>query len=76
LVVASESAIRVRDFGKGIDLNLSGSQPLSVRVGIAGIRERLKQFGGDLKITRVEPGTLVEATMPLFQGANDVRATS
>ena len=67
--------IRVRDFGKGIDLNLSGSQPLSVRVGIAGIRERLK-LGGDLKITRVEPGTLVEATMPLFQGANDVRATS
>ena len=64
--------IRVRDFGKGIDINLSGVQPVGVGVGIAGIRERLKQFGGDLKITRVEPGTLVEATMPLFQGVNGI----
>lgn len=65
--------IRVRDFGKGMDTNVSGSQPVSIGVGIAGIRERLKQFGGDLKITRMEPGTLIEAIMPLFHGPHGIR---
>jgi PAS domain S-box-containing protein len=60
--------IRIRDFGKGMNMNPTGTLPVSIGVGIAGIRERLKQFGGDLKITRAEPGTLIEANMPLFQG--------
>lgn len=58
--------IRIRDFGKGMDMNLTGSLPVSMGVGIAGMRERLKQLGGDLKITRAEPGTLIEANIPLF----------
>jgi PAS domain S-box-containing protein len=62
--------IRVRDFGKGIDLRLSRTLPANVGVGIAGMRERLKQFGGELKITCAEPGTLVEADIPLFQPLN------
>jgi len=53
-------------------MNQMGSLPVNIGVGIAGIRERLKQFGGDLKITRAEPGTLIEANMPLFQGVNDL----
>ncbi len=63
--------IRIRDFGKG--MALMGSRPVNIGVGIAGIRERLKQFGGDLKIVRAEPGTLIEANIPLFQGIKDVR---
>jgi PAS domain S-box-containing protein len=60
--------IKVRDFGKGIETDQRpGTFPLTLGVGIGGMRERLKQFGGDLKITRAEPGTLVEATIPLFQ---------
>ena len=31
------------------------------------MRERLRQFGGELNISRGEPGTLVEAKIPLFQ---------
>lgn len=68
--------IRVRDFGKGMDMNLSKGLPVNIGVGIAGMRERLKQFGGDLKIARVEPGTLIEANMPLFQGVNGIRETN
>ncbi len=34
-------------------------------VGITGMRERLRQIGGELSVTRAEPGTLVEATIPL-----------
>ena len=64
--------IRVRDFGKGIDINLFGSSTCRRRSRNCGDKGRLKQFGGDLKITRVEPGTLVEATMPLFQGVNGI----
>jgi len=34
-------------------------------VGISGMRERVKQLNGELRISRMEPGTLVEATIPL-----------
>jgi signal transduction histidine kinase len=35
-----------------------------VGVGIAGMRERIRQFGGTLTVSRHELGTLVEATIP------------
>lgn len=55
--------VRVRDYGKGVphEFSLSG-----LGVGINGMRERLRQFGGDLNVSRAEPGTLVEAKIPLF----------
>lgn len=54
--------IRVRDFGKGI---AQLGEPLSFihGVGISGMRERIKQLNGDFRILRVEPGTLVQATI-------------
>jgi PAS domain S-box-containing protein len=57
--------VRVRDFGKG--LNTDG-EPLRARmgVGISGMRERVRQFGGELTITSAEPGTQIEARIPLF----------
>jgi signal transduction histidine kinase len=30
------------------------------------MRERVRQFQGDLKVSRVEPGTLVEVRIPLL----------
>jgi PAS domain S-box-containing protein len=63
--------VRVRDFGKGIEgTTLSGNLPSTSGVGIAGMRERLKQFGGELRIFKAEPGAIVEATIPLFQLAH------
>lgn len=59
--------VRVRDFGKGIEANNSNNGiPIETGAGVGGMRERLKQFGGDLKMSRAEPGTLVEAIIPLF----------
>jgi signal transduction histidine kinase len=61
--LADHILIKVRDFGVGIPSATGGM----VRgVGVNGMRERLKQMGGDLNISRAEPGTLVEATIPLF----------
>ena len=56
--------LRVRDYGKGLPADMAGGK--RVGVGIAGMRERIRQFGGELTVTRSEPGTLVEARLPLF----------
>jgi PAS domain S-box-containing protein len=59
--------VRVRDYGKGVPFELGSSAGSStLGVGISGMRERVRQFGGDLKVTRAEPGTLVECRIPLF----------
>jgi PAS domain S-box-containing protein len=56
--------VRVRDHGIGVphaDIGhrLSG-------VGVSGMRERVRQFGGELTVSRAEPGTLVEGKIPVF----------
>ena len=57
--------IRVRDYGKGLHLHPPGiSETPVLGVGIAGMRERLRYLGGELTISRVEPGTFVEAKIP------------
>jgi PAS domain S-box-containing protein len=53
--------MRVRDFGKGV-----GPSAYTTGVGISGMKERVKQLNGELRVSRAEPGTLVEATLPLF----------
>jgi len=59
--------VRVRDYGKGMPAELDLlSSVTRMGVGIAGMRERLRQFGGDLSVSRSEPGTLVEAKIPVF----------
>lgn len=59
--------VRIRDYGKGVDRDLNTSSfGAKMGVGIAGMRERLRQFGGDLTVRRGEPGTVVEAHIPLF----------
>lgn len=64
---ADRVIVRVRDYGKGCPADLGKvGQPVRLGVGISGMRERVRQFGGELIVVRAEPGTLVEATIPLF----------
>jgi PAS domain S-box-containing protein len=59
--------VRVRDYGKGPPQEIMGrTHSPSLGVGIAGMRERVRQFGGELTVSRAEPGTLVETRIPLF----------
>jgi PAS domain S-box-containing protein len=53
--------LRIRDFGKGI-----GPAAGTTGVGISGMKERVRQLNGELRVSRAEPGTLVEAIIPLF----------
>jgi two-component system NarL family sensor kinase len=65
-------SLSVRDYGKGISaeklakMNGSGSD---VGVGIAGMRERLTELGGRLKIESDSTGTLLRAFIPLPNAA-------
>lgn len=58
--------VRVRDFGKGVPAEVTSQARSSMGVGIVGMRERVRQFGGELTVSRSEPGTLIEARIPLF----------
>ena len=59
--------VRVRDFGKGLPHEITGANfSPGLGVGITGMRERVRQFTGELSVSRAEPGTVVEAKIPLF----------
>jgi PAS domain S-box-containing protein len=56
--------VAVRDDGKGIGKRVTELQPDSVGVGIGGMKQRAKEFGGELRLTNAHPGTLVEVMIP------------
>jgi two-component system NarL family sensor kinase len=60
-------SLRIRDDGRGVQNLVSGTRGERQRmgVGIPGMRARLQQFGGDLKIRSGPDGTTVLATVPL-----------
>ena len=64
---ADSIVVRVRDYGKGLPAHVARGLSKSFGVGISGMRERVKQFGGTLVISQAEPGAQVEATIPLLE---------
>jgi PAS domain S-box-containing protein len=56
--------VAVRDDGKGVGKKVVDLEPGAVGVGIGGMKQRAKEFGGELRLTNVNPGTLVELTIP------------
>ncbi len=67
-VANGKITLEIRDTGRGIDADAldriqDGVQALGV--GISGMRERVRQFGGELQIEPGKPGTVVRATFPL-----------
>jgi two-component system sensor histidine kinase UhpB len=57
----------VRDDGKGISDSVSKLQPDSIGIGISGMIQRLKEFGGELRLQNASPGTIVELAVPIDQ---------
>jgi PAS domain S-box-containing protein len=60
----SEVKVEVRDQGKGMPSGEDGSHK-KVGVGIQGMRERIKQFGGRFEIRSDKKGTVVAASVPV-----------
>ena len=54
----------VRDDGKGVDEQVIQLRPESVGVGIGGMRQRVTELGGTLRLVNANPGTLVEVIIP------------
>ena len=63
----------VRDNGKGIADGVMEGRPDRIGVGIGGMRQRVKEYGGDLRIGNANPGTFVEVTVPIELAAHDSR---
>lgn len=57
-----QAILTVEDQGKGI---VSEEYPAKTGVGISGMRERVRELGGDLRLTSSPAGTRVEAILPL-----------
>jgi signal transduction histidine kinase len=57
-------AVTVRDNGKGIAENIAEFRPGSLGIGIGGMRQRVKEFGGEVRLRNANPGTLVEVSIP------------
>jgi PAS domain S-box-containing protein len=69
-------AVTVRDNGKGIEERVVQLRPESVGVGIGGMRQRVTEFGGRLRLANANPGTIVEVVIPLRREARLVPATA
>jgi len=74
-VVVDETRVvlTVKDWGMGVPREVLDRfwKTGSVGVGLAGIRERLKELGGVLEIESNVDGTLLKATIPLVRDPND-----
>jgi len=56
--------VTVRDDGHGISKQIEELQPDSVGVGIGGMKQRAREFGGELRMRNAHPGTVVEILIP------------
>jgi len=56
--------VTVSDDGKGIEEEVSQLRPESVGVGIGGMRQRVMELGGSLRLANANPGTIVQVIIP------------
>ena len=61
------ATLSIEDDGKGF-AQVNG-QPYKTGVGIAGMRERVRELGGEFRISSSPAGTTVEAIVPVAQSA-------
>jgi len=64
---------RISDDGKGIAEVTVAGEPQRFGVGIVGMRARLKQFGGELRIKTKSSGTTLVALVPLTRHGRGIK---
>lgn len=68
----SEVTLELKDYGKGMSqsfLERFQKTGTGAGVGLAGIRERVKELGGELVVESSESGTLLKVTVPVSRSA-------
>jgi signal transduction histidine kinase len=68
IVVKGEDQIHltVRDDGKGITDAIAAFSPENIGIGLGGIRQRVKEFGGELALRNGDTGgAVLEVTIPI-----------
>jgi signal transduction histidine kinase len=66
LLINEEQIIGVvRDDGKGVPKEVEQLQADRIGIGIGGMIQRVKEFGGELRLRNTKPGTAVEVTIPI-----------
>jgi two-component system, NarL family, sensor kinase len=68
-IMAGRLVVRIRDNGQGMKGREQPDGPIRFGVGVAGMRARLEQFGGSLKIRTGRGGTVVVASVPVSSGS-------
>jgi PAS domain S-box-containing protein len=65
---AEQIAMEVRDYGRGMPQHIleQVEQGTRLGVGLAGMRERIHELGGEFEVASDEHGTTIRATVPLI----------
>jgi len=75
LAVDSKNVVlTIQDQGRGLGERLE--EPTRMGVGIVGMRERVRELGGEFKIDSTPNGTTIRAAMPLQEKLADVTSHS
>jgi two-component system, NarL family, sensor kinase len=64
-IISGHLVVRIRDNGHGMVAPAGPDRPIRFGVGVAGMRARLEQFNGDLRIRTGRSGTSVLAMIPI-----------
>jgi PAS domain S-box-containing protein len=68
---AAHVAVEIRDNGQGLEERVMKFRPGSAGMGIGGMRQRVEEFGGKLRLTNGDPGTVVEVVIPAEDEARE-----
>jgi PAS domain S-box-containing protein len=71
----SEIMLEVSDEGRGVDPEIQAriASGKTAGVGLRGMRERVRQFGGNVKLRSTAKGTTVVATLPFLESTHRQR---
>jgi signal transduction histidine kinase len=64
ILTEDQIVVTVCDDGKGLPGSVTDFEADKIGIGIAGMRQRVKEFGGELRLRNGNPGALVEAIIP------------
>ena len=66
-------ALKIRDDGQGAAQKVLDLRPGSIGVGIGGMKQRIQELNGELRLENATPGTLVEVQIPLTKQLLPIR---